>query len=178
MKRISFLILLSRKPFLTNAFSQAFINFTRFNSPLPDNSVRAIAVDSQGRKWFGTDYGMAIYNDTTWTVYTTVNSGISDNSIKHISFDGADNAWICTQLGGINKFDGTTFTVFNTSNSGIASNYVRGIAIDSNDVKWICTDNGFNRFTAHTGIFPIDHYQSIVWVALLPKATASVILER
>jgi ligand-binding sensor domain-containing protein len=58
-----------------NASSQAFINYHRFNSPLPDNSVRTIAIDAQGRKWFGTDYGLAVFNDTTWTVYTTLNSG-------------------------------------------------------------------------------------------------------
>src|SRR6187549_1921549 len=97
-----------------DVFPQAFINYHRFNSPLPDNSVRTIAIDTQGRKWFGTDYGMAVFDDTNWTVYTTLNSGLTDNTIKCIRFDANDVAWICTGLGGVNKFDGTNWTSFTT----------------------------------------------------------------
>src|SRR5690242_4217668 len=140
MKRA--LLFFSLLLFGPNAFPQAFINYHRFNSPLPDNSVRSIAIDAQGRKWFGTDYGLAVFNDTTWAVYTTLNSGISDNSIKCIRFDAGGNAWICTSVGGVNKFEGTNWTTFTTLNSGITSDVTRYIDIDVNDVKWICTDNG------------------------------------
>ena len=105
-----------------NVFSQAFINYTRFNSPLPDNHCKSHCHNRTADSLSRYD-GIAIFNDTTWTVYTTVNSGISDNSIKAIRFDAAGNAWISTQTGGVNKFDGTTFTIFNTTNSGIASDY-------------------------------------------------------
>lgn len=108
-----------------------FTIYDRFNSPLPENQCRFVRIDSQNRKWFCTEYGLAIFNDTTWSVYLTSNSGIPDNSVKHVAFDNLGNAWISTQNGGVGVFDGTNWTVYNTSNSGIASNYIRSITIDS-----------------------------------------------
>src|SRR5258706_142896 len=124
----------------------AFTIFNTTNSSLPDNTVEGITIDHQGKKWIGTDYGLAIYNDTAWTIYQTTNSGISDNYIKCITFDAAGNAWIGTFSGGANKFDGTTWTVYNTLNSGISSDEIHDIAIDSLGNKWIGTDNGLDKF--------------------------------
>src|SRR5262245_26500621 len=90
----------------------AFTIFNTVNSGLHDNTVEAITLDHQGRKWIGTDYGVAVYNDTTWTIYQTGNSGISDNFIKCITFDAAGTAWIGTYSGGVNKFDGTNWTSY------------------------------------------------------------------
>ncbi|WP_082349272.1 two-component regulator propeller domain-containing protein [Candidatus Kryptonium thompsonii] len=33
------------------------------NSGLPNNNVYAIAIDSQGNKWIGTDGGLAVYRE-------------------------------------------------------------------------------------------------------------------
>ena len=59
-----------------------FTIYDRFNSPLPENQCRFVRIDSQNRKWFCTEYGLAIFNDTTWSVYLTSNSGIPDNSVS------------------------------------------------------------------------------------------------
>jgi ligand-binding sensor domain-containing protein len=124
----------------------SFQQFTRFNSPLPDNTCNHISIDNHGRKWFCTEYGLAVYNDTTWTVYQTLNSGLSDNSVKHVSFDQQQNAWISTQNGGLCRFDGTSWTVYNTLNSSITSDFVRSTAVDRFGHVWICTNNGLNYF--------------------------------
>jgi ligand-binding sensor domain-containing protein len=59
------------------------VNWTVYNtsnSGLPDNYVRAIAIDGQGNKWIGTlGEGLAKFDDVNWTVYNTSNSGLPDN---------------------------------------------------------------------------------------------------
>src|SRR4051812_37968120 len=87
----------------------AFTIFNTGNSPLPENSVAHISIDRFGKKWICTDFGLAVYNDTSWTVYLTTNSGLSDNSVKCVAFDASGNAWIGTQTGGLNKFDGVNW---------------------------------------------------------------------
>ncbi|MFM7218429.1 MAG: T9SS type A sorting domain-containing protein [Bacteroidota bacterium] len=136
---------------LSAAKSQpVFQAFDRFNSPLPDNTCRTIAVDAQGRKWFGTEYGIAVYDDVNWTVYTSLNSGLTDNSIKHITFDAQQRAWISTQNGGVCVFDGTTWTSYTTANSDISVDYVRSTTIDRFGHAWICTNLGLNYFDGAT----------------------------
>lgn len=141
LQNLSLLLLL-----LSVAEAQPVIqSFDRFNSPLPDNTCRTIAIDAFGRKWFGTEYGVAVYDDVNWTVYTTLNSGLTNNSIKHITFDAQQRAWISTQ-NGLCVFDGTNWTVYNTSNSGISVDYVRSTTIDRFGNAWICTNLGLNYF--------------------------------
>ena len=42
--------------------------------------VTSIAIDGSGNKWIGTDDGgLAKFDGTTWTVYTTSNSGLPNN---------------------------------------------------------------------------------------------------
>ncbi|MBL0065093.1 MAG: hypothetical protein IPP38_08730 [Bacteroidetes bacterium] len=108
MKRILLLAVIFFSTLAGQVSAQGgFTIFDRFNSPLPENQCRYIGIDSQNRKWFCTEYGLAIYNDTTWSVYLTTNSNISDNSVKHVAFDQQGNAWISTQNGGVNVFDGS-----------------------------------------------------------------------
>src|SRR5215207_9474774 len=72
----------------------AWTIFNDGNSQLPQNTIRTIAVDAQNRKWVGTDLGLAVYNDTNWTLYTTANTsgGLPDNAIRFITFDTAGDA--------------------------------------------------------------------------------------
>ena len=121
-KQLLFLILF----FCSNTFAQtAWTNYTTLNSPLPENSIRCISIDAQGRKWIGTDYGLAIFDDVNWTIYLTANSGLPDNAVRAVAFDSLQNAWIGTFNGGLAKFDGTSWTDrkstrLNSSHGGIS----------------------------------------------------------
>jgi hypothetical protein len=81
------------------------VNWTVYNtsnSGLPDNYVRAIAIDGQGNKWIGTDGGgLAKFDGVRWTVYNTSNSGLPDNWVNAIAIDGQGNKWIGTFGGGL-----------------------------------------------------------------------------
>lgn len=129
------------------SFSQGVWNFySTSNSPLPENSVRCISIDSQGRKWIGTDYGIAVFDDVTWNVYLPFVTGLPSPSVRAIVFDSLDNAWIGTLGGGITKFDGTTWTVYDNSNSPLQDNSVRSLDIDSSGALWVGNQDGLAKF--------------------------------
>jgi hypothetical protein len=109
---------------------------------LPSNRVRSIAIESSGVKWIGTISGVAKFDGSNWTTYTTSNSGLPDNSVWSIAVDGSGNKWLGITWGGLAKFDGTNWTTYTTSNSGLPSNFVRPIAIDSHGNTWIGTEGG------------------------------------
>jgi ligand-binding sensor domain-containing protein len=116
------------------------------NSGLPNNTVRVLAVDGLNRKWIGTDFGLAMFNDTSWTVYNIQNSALTDNTIRALHIDNDNSVWIGTMSGGLYHFDGINWTNFNSNNSGIPANYVRSITIDSQGRKWIGTIEGLALF--------------------------------
>lgn len=145
IKPVLFFLLLALSG--TNCFAQpAWINYSFTNSPLPENSVRCIEIDSQGRKWIGTDYGLAVFDDINWTVYFTTNSGLPDNAIRAITFDNSGNTWIGTLSGGLTKFDGTNWTTYNTANSSLPADYVKALEMDTANFLWIGTINGIAKF--------------------------------
>jgi ligand-binding sensor domain-containing protein len=131
------------------SFSQ-FTVYDMSNSPLPDNSVYALAIDAYGNKWIGTDNGLAVFDNSNWTIYTTSNSGLPNNSVRAIAFDTAGVAWIGTYFGGLAKFDGSNWTVYTTSNSGLPSDFARCVDVDSSNNVWVGTDFGFAKFDGST----------------------------
>jgi len=151
-----------------NKSTGEFIVYDIWNSQLPDNWVRAIAIDGQGNKWIGT-WGLAKFDGVNWTVYNTSNSGLPHNAVNAIAIDGQGNKWIGTDGGGLAKFDGVNWTVYNTSNSGLPDNNVWAIAIDKEGNKWIGTGGGLVKFdgvnwtvynTSNSGL-PSNHVETI-----------------
>lgn len=134
--------------FLTGfVFSQqAWTIYNSSNSPLPENSVRCIAVAPNGTKWIGTDFGLASFDGSVWTVYYTSNSGLPDNAIRSLAIDSAGVIWIGTFTGGLSRFDGNTWTTYNVANSDIPDDYVRSLVIDTLGNKWVGTIGGLAYF--------------------------------
>ena len=137
-----------------NKSTGEIIVYAKWNSKLPDNYVRAIAIDGQGNKWIGTGVfivdgpgeGLAKFDGVNWTFYNTSNSGLPYDYVNAIAIDGQGNKWIGTS-GGLAKFDGVNWTVYNTTNSGLPYDLVLAIAIDGQGNKWIGTDwKGLAKF--------------------------------
>jgi ligand-binding sensor domain-containing protein len=122
------------------------------NSPLPENSIRCISIDGQGRKWIGTDYGLAIFDDINWTIYYPFVSGLPAMSVRAIVFDNLQNAWIGTLGGGVVKFDGINWTVYDDSNSPLTDNFIRSLAFDSAGALWIGNQDGLAKFDGNNWI--------------------------
>jgi hypothetical protein len=108
---------------------------------LYNNIVTSIEIDGSGNKWIGTNGGLAKFDSTTWTFYSTSNSDLPSNSITSIAIDGSGNKWIGTDIG-LAQYHGTTWTIYTTSNSGLPHNDVHSIIIDGSGNKWIGTNGG------------------------------------
>jgi ligand-binding sensor domain-containing protein len=80
--------------------------YDTLNSRLPDNGVSAIAIDKDGTKWIGTDYGgLAAFDGISWTVYDTLNSELPSNSISSLVIDNDGTKWIGTWIGALAAFN-------------------------------------------------------------------------
>jgi len=78
--------------------------YTTGNAGLPSNDVFALAIDSQGNKWIGTDDGgggLAKFDGENWTEYNTDNSGLPHNRVYCLAIDAQRNKWIGTWGGGL-----------------------------------------------------------------------------
>jgi ligand-binding sensor domain-containing protein len=126
--------------------AQQFTNYTSA-SGLPADNVNGVAIDSGNHKWFGTQAGVAMFNDTTWKVYTTAD-GLIDNYITCIAVDRNDNVWAGTEMG-VNKFNGTQWTTYTTS-AGLINNSVTYIAADPDGSVWIGTNGGLSHLSGDT----------------------------
>ncbi|MFC1558813.1 two-component regulator propeller domain-containing protein [candidate division KSB1 bacterium] len=115
------------------------------NYSLPTGThVYAVAIDSNGNKWFGTEYGVCKYDGTNWTTYTTAN-GLADNDVRSIAIDEQGNKWFGSYNGGVSKFDDTNWSIYTTTD-GLVHNRVRTIAVDSDNTMWFGTWDGLSRF--------------------------------
>lgn len=111
--------------------------------------IPAIVVDSKNRKWFISDAGLTMYNDTTFVTYNHTNSTLPFTSFTHLELDAKGNLWIGTVGYGLYKFDGTTFTNFSHTNSALPLGVIfSAIAFDKNDNVWVGTES--------MGIFTFD----------------------
>jgi len=124
--------------------------------PIPNNTVSSLSIDSSGQIWIGTMNGLAKFNGTNWTVYTTTNSGLADNYIRSTAIDNNGNIWIGT-INGISKFNGTNWATYNSSNSGILNNYIFEIEVHNNDI-WFGTQIGLIKYDGSNWI---NYYQTV-----------------
>jgi ligand-binding sensor domain-containing protein len=118
---------------------------------LPENRVTAIAVDGEGNKWIGMEPGLAMFDDSIWTVYHPGDYAPVDDPnrgnygyLSCIAIDSSGNKWFGT-WGGLFKYDGITWTVFNSSNSELHGG-VYSLAADDNGNIWVGTTNGLAKY--------------------------------
>ncbi len=118
------------------------------NSPLPNETIKCIAFDSENAMWIGTYMGgLAVKKDSIWNVYNTSNSELPHNYINSIAIDKNNVKWIGTDGGGLARFDGNTWQVFKTSTSGLPSNVVMSVYCDDDGIIWVGTYfGGLARF--------------------------------
>ncbi len=127
--------------FVTIVHAQTFTNYTTADG-LPSNNVNGVAIDHNNNKWFGTQMGVAKFNDATWTVYTKTD-GLIDNYINCIAVDSSGNIWAGTDFG-LSKFDGVRWISY-TVDSGLVNNTITYIAADPDGSVWFGTNSGLSH---------------------------------
>ena len=60
-----------------------WITYTKENSGLADNDVRAIGVDGLGNMWFGTVNGLSRFDGVSWKTFTTADK-LAHNTVNAI----------------------------------------------------------------------------------------------
>lgn len=128
---------------------------TLHSEGLPSNEVRSVAVDPQDRVWVATPQGGAMWNGSSFKVYTTANSRLLSNNLYRVRVDGAGRVWFLSDSG-LSIFDvaTNTWTNYNANNSGIIPNS-QGLtgfytALDLDPIQGragIGTSRGFSLFT-------------------------------
>jgi ligand-binding sensor domain-containing protein len=149
------------------------------NSPLPNNTVYAIAQDTLGYMWFGTSHGIACFDGSAWQVYTDLGGGATNVAVRGIGVDSQNRIWTGNNPddygdpGGVSVFDGSTWTRHDpnpssigqyflsltvdgntSSNSDLMGNQIECFAVEQDSVVWIAnhtsSDGGVSRFDGTT----------------------------
>jgi len=109
-----------------------WVNYTTDN--LPSSFIKSIAIEANGIKWVGTNYGgVWKFDGTNWTNYTKANSGLADDCVASIAIDNNGNKWFGT-LGGLSKFNDTNMTTYS-----VPTVNANAIAFDAIGNLWVAS---------------------------------------
>ena len=129
---------------------------------LPQSTVYAIATDSSGRLWVGTQDGAAYYNGRQWNTVNMPNRSVSN--YVHSIFVASDGAvWLAAARGAVHRFLNGRWTSFDTSN-GLGGTIV-GRMYETREgpiqiAFWFAPDRGLSNYangkwhtiTSHDGL--------------------------
>jgi two-component sensor histidine kinase/ligand-binding sensor domain-containing protein len=138
--------------------------FTRFQieDGLSQSAIRAIAQDSRGFMWFGTEDGLNRYDGFNFKIFRHDPENADSLSLNYISVICADrkgHLWIGTEGGGLNRLDpgAERFIRFRSNPedpAGLSDDYITALAEDPAGRIWVgTTHGGLNRFEPETGRF-------------------------
>ncbi len=123
---------IARYSHATNSWTNNF-NIAQIGGVLEINSIR---VDDSNNVWVCGGNGLAKFDQTNWTFYTSLNTPMQAGFVNDIAFDSLGNKWIATEHG-VYKFDNTTWTLYNSSNTPMFGDWVSSIVFDSNGLLYI-----------------------------------------
>ena len=124
--------------------------------------VRAVYVDSEGVKWFGTNRGLCRYDNLTWRYYTDADFLVG-NQVNAITFEMTglgSELWVATTEGVselVYDMNGITGSTGYTTDDGLLDNNVSDIDIDSYHGKFFGSALGVTWF--HDGVMDSLTYE-------------------
>ncbi len=138
-----------------NKITNAMEFFNTHNSPLPDNQVNCISIDTDGNRWLGTPAGLMNFSGEDWQEHDLSWTGLVNQNIRSICVDATGVLWLGTK-DGLLEYDGGWGTLHTSPLMNLQNNYISGIVIDSNNVKWIACnsspiDSGGNGLISFDG---------------------------
>jgi ligand-binding sensor domain-containing protein len=139
-----------------------WVNYTSADG-LAGNLVQAIATDSQGRTWFGTEFGLSIWNGSAFFNLNRENGLPSDN-ISALVADG-DTMWIGTKGGGLLRFEKNQIRLFDAAKVGLPSDTVTALAQATDGALLVGTRSGLATFRAGAAT-PVPSLAGLVITAI------------
>jgi len=107
---------------------------------LAGETVQAIAEDSRGRIWLGTDAGISIWNGATF-FNLTADTGLPSADIRSLLAEG-DAMWIGSDGGGLYRFERNQLQVLTSDNVNLPSDTVTALAPSGDGSLLVGTDSG------------------------------------
>ena len=139
--------------------SQIITNYTQTDGLL-SNYVECVAVDINDNIWFGTAFGVSMYDGSSWTAYDQASYPLMlSNDIKAITATSTGDIWIGTDYGVNQLIDGTTvFPSWEsyTTTDGLANNKVTSIDEAPNGDLWF----SHSSFSAGVSVFDGTNWNS------------------
>ena len=140
---------------------------TKAGDSLSSNFIRALAEDSAGRLWIGTDTtGLDRYDPATGQMVHFRHvpgqpGSLSGNAIRALTFGPDGSLWVATSEAGLNRLDPATgqATVYRhdpASPGSLADDRLTSLLLDRDGRLWVGTRRGLDRFDPLTGQF--SHY--------------------
>lgn len=122
-------------------------------SSVPDNFIRALHLDAEGRLWVGTADGLARYVPATES-FDPIELPPEHRYVEDIHSDGIGRLWVATR-NGLWRVDPESGDreLFLPGDSGLADAYVRSVLVDSEGVTWAGTASGMQMYSARDGRF-------------------------
>lgn len=126
---------------------------------LSQSTVQAIAQDSKGFLWFGTQEGLNRYDGYDFAIYMPVSgdtTSLGHEDIRVIYEDSRGDLWIGTQAGGLNRYDPDRDRFVRYIGEAdawrtLSSNTVWSILEDSDGNFWVGTYHGLNLLDRDNG---------------------------
>jgi ligand-binding sensor domain-containing protein/signal transduction histidine kinase len=108
-----------------------------------DRQIYTLFEDHQGRLWAGTQSGLARWNGTEWSIYTTPDGLV----VRAIAEDAEGNLWVGTEGSGLYYFKAGKLYSYQKEESGLAGNDISCLYVDKEGTLWIGTaGHGLARF--------------------------------
>jgi ligand-binding sensor domain-containing protein len=115
---------------------------------LPQGFGYGLAVDHQGRLWFGLgSKGVAMLDAGEWTVYDDSNSGLPNTCTTVITVDLAGHVWFAGDgcAGGLVEYDGVHWTQ-HYGIDAVPDVVVRSVAVDQSGNVWAGSRQGLSVY--------------------------------
>ncbi|NLD92801.1 MAG: hypothetical protein GX639_09050 [Fibrobacter sp.] len=122
--------------------------FTTGNSVLPSNAISSLVLDKSDKLWIGTSRGIAHYDKTKWTTWTSQADSLPGLDASALAIDSSGTVWAGFRQN----------PVMSSINSGLAAFYsdrwhvvnrdhisVKAISFDNTGNQWVVSDNGVFR---------------------------------
>lgn len=123
---------------------QTWTNYTNMQR------INSTVLDKSGSLWCATEGGVAKYNGSNWTKYTTID-GLLKNDTRSIALDSNDNIWVAS-IYGISKFNGTRWVNYAPNGSLNNNGFTTVLGSDKLGNIWYGTYEGVYKFNGTTWV--------------------------
>jgi ligand-binding sensor domain-containing protein len=129
-----------------NKNTEEFQFYNRANINLPDNHIRSLAKDNNGKLWLTTHYyGIGCFDGQKCTVYNSLNSRLpSDQWNLKIIIDKSGNKWIGSHRYLV-KYDGKDWKNWTIDNPYLSYYCINDLEFDINGNLWIGASWGLSK---------------------------------